>query len=151
MNKTTFKTFEKNSFFALAICAPLIAALIFFLLPDLAIISVAKLEIAVVGYCVALLGFFAGTRFGDLINGMGAQTAWIIPFLAGPIVGLAILLLPFSLSLAVLIAAFGGHGAWDSWASFNGKLPKEYWARRTLLTWMICLILIAIFVIDGMG
>lgn len=151
MNKPVVKIKEKNSFFALVVCAPLLVVLILFLLPDLAIISRAKIQIVLVGYCVGLLGFFAGTRFGALINGTGSQTAWIIPFIAGPIVGVGVLLLPFSLALAVLIAAFGGHGAWDSWASFNGKLPKEYWARRTLLTWMICLILIAIFVIEGVG
>jgi len=150
MKSKIFVGSETTAVFIIAVSLPIFVALLFFVRPELAIIEQEKLQIALVGYCVALLAFFAGARFGTLLNGTTAKTAWILPFFLGPVLVIAILLMPFPLDLAMLIAGFGGHGAWDSWAAFEGKLPKDYSKRRILLTSIICVMLIAILILNGM-
>jgi len=142
---------ETPAFYVLAVCLPLIMALLLILTGDINTISGQKFQIALVGYSVALLSFFAGTRFGILLNGSSAKKVWLIPFLVGPIFGIGILLLTFPLSVAVLAAAFGAHGAWDSWAAFKGKLPKQYASRRMLATIFISLLLIVILIAYSLG
>ncbi|MCF6327231.1 MAG: DUF3429 domain-containing protein [Devosiaceae bacterium] len=150
MKSKIFAGSETTAVFVMAFSLPVFLALVFFVFPGLAIIGQEKLQIALVGYCVVLLSFFAGTRYGALLNGIEAQTGWLVPFALGPVLAIAILLMPFSLALAVLIAGFGGHGAWDSWAAFKGKLPKDYSTRRILLTATICLMLITILIVSGL-
>ncbi len=141
---------QNSATFVLAVSLPLVAVLFFYVFPDLAVISRARLQLVLIGYCVGLLGFFSGVRFGALVNGSGFSSAWIVPFAAGPVFGIAVLLMPFSLALAVLAAGFGAHGAWDSWAAFRGRLPAGYSARRIVSTIVTCLLLIVIFIIDGL-
>jgi len=150
MKSRFFAGSETTAVFVMAFALPVFLALAFFVFPDLNIVGQEKLQIVLVGYCVALLSFFAGTRFGALLNGNEAQTGWILPFALGPVLAISILFMPFTLALAVLIAGFGGHGAWDSWAAFQGKLPKDYSTRRILLTAIICLMLIAILILNGL-
>ncbi len=135
--------------FALMLVSPLVLALIFFTLPEYSPIAPLKLQIVFLGYCVGLLSFFAGTRYGIYLNQKRPGNAWILPLIMGPFLGLFVLLLPFSLGLAILIAGFGAHGAWDSWGSFHGRLPDDYSASRMVATWIICAILICVFILTG--
>ncbi len=161
------KVRKGSPWFLLAVCLPLFAGLALFWLGPGGVVSEQRLQTALVGYAVAVLGFFAGTRYGILVgearfyareNAAGTarhpfagalRFPWLVPFLAGPLLGLGILLMPFVLALAVLSVAFGAFGAWDAWAAFRGRLPPGYARQRAAMTWVICLALIAIFVIEG--
>ncbi len=138
-------------YFALAICLPLVLGGIFFVFPQLSIFSAAKLETIFVGYGTVLLGFFSGIRFGTKLNTNRSGKVWMVPFLAGPFLGLIVLGVPFSLALAILAVGFGAQGAWDSLAAFRGNLPNRYTAMRTTTTWLICALLILVFILDGMN
>lgn len=132
-------------------CAPAILALLFITFPQISPFAISKLETALVGYSAVLLGYFSGIRFGATLIIQNTTQNWLIPFLAGPVLGLIILLLPFPLALAVLVAGFGAHGAWDTWASFHGRLPPDYAKIRTAITWIMCTMLIIVLVVDGSG
>lgn len=138
-------------YFALATCLPLVLGAFFFVFPQFSFFTVSKLEIIFVGYGIVLLGFFSGIRFGARLNVNRSGKVWIIPFLAGPFLGLVVLSVPFSLALAMLAVGFGAHGAWDSLAAFRGNLPNRYTAMRTTTTWLMCALLILVFVLDGVS
>ncbi|MCF6301618.1 MAG: DUF3429 domain-containing protein [Devosiaceae bacterium] len=136
-------------YFALATCLPLVLGLGFFIFPDFSPFAPSKLETIFVGYATLLLGFFSGIRFGTKLLSKRSGNVWIVPFIAGPLLGLMVLSVPFSLALAMLATGFGAHGAWDSLSAFRGKLPTRYTAMRTTTTWIICAILILVFIING--
>lgn len=137
-------------YFVLALVSPLVLALVFFAFPEYSPIIPLKLNFIFLGYCAGLLGFFAGTRYGVYLNQKRPGKAWLLPLILGPFLGLLVFLLPLSLGLAILIAGFGAHGAWDSWGAFHGKFPKDYAASRMLATWFICAILIVVLILTGM-
>ena len=149
MRQKIFAGSKSPAVFVLIFAAPVFVLFLLFVFPDLAVIGPEKLQTLLVGYCIVLLGFFTGTRYGVLLRGTEAQTAWILPFIFGPVLAIIILLMPFSLALAVLIVVFGGHGAWDSWVAFKGGLPRDYSTRRSFLTILVCFILIAILIVNG--
>ena len=139
-----------KSYLVWALVIPLVIGLVFFLFPQYSPLESDRFNALFLGYCVAMLSFFAGTRHGIYLNQKTPGQAWLIPFLAGPVLGIIVFLLPFPLALAVLIAGFGAHGAWDSWDAFHGKLPRHYAASRITATWLICVLLIGAFVLSGL-
>lgn len=137
-------------YFVMALVSPLVLGLMLIVLPEYSPITPLKLHIVFMGYCIGLLSFFAGTRYGIYLNQKRPGKAWVLPLIMGPLLGLLVFLLPFSLGLAILIAGFGAHGAWDSWGVFHGKFPKDYSTSRMVATWFICAILIFVFIFTGM-
>ncbi len=135
----------------LALCSPLFAGLAGMLFSGLLPIEDASLERAIIGYSALLLGFFSGARLGRLLlpDGRDQQGMWLV--LALPALGLLIVLVPFTIALALLIVGFGAQGAWDSWSGFKGTLPRAYAATRRTMTWIVCLTLMAVLVLHGLA
>ncbi len=111
----------------------------------------AVLERAVVGYSALLLGFFSGARFGRFLLPGEESKRGLGLILALLALGLAAVLLPFTIAIALLIVGFGGQGAWDSWSGFKGTLPRAYAAARRMMTWAVCLTLMAVLVLHGLA
>ncbi|MCB1379305.1 MAG: DUF3429 domain-containing protein [Alphaproteobacteria bacterium] len=87
-------------------------------------------------YGAVILSFLGGIRWGVAVGGM----AWrrhrlefalgVLPSLAG----VAAVLLPEILGIALLISAFLMQALWDVMSVESGKLPKWFGTLRTLLT-----------------
>lgn len=126
---------------ALAGLAPFIAALVFTFQPELSPLEPSRLEPAIIGFGALILSFLGGVRWGlRLQGGAGSDLTFIIGIL-GSIGGLAMLLMPYVAALAVLAVGFALQGAWDVWS--NG-VPAFYSRLRGVMTWLVCLIIIAI-------
>lgn len=138
-------------FFVIALCLPLIIGGVFFVLPQYSPFEMIRLEMIFVGYASVLLAFFSGIRLGTNLLKSSINRIWLVPFASGPLLGLFVLVVPFSLALATLAVGFGAHGAWDALSAFKGELPGKYSAMRSALTWLICALLILVFVLDGVA
>lgn len=138
-------------FFVVFLCLPLIVGLGFLALPQYFPFEPIRLEFIFIGYSGILLAFFSGIRLGTNLLKSSINRIWLVPFASGPLLGLFVLVAPFSLALAILAVGFGAHGAWDALSAFRGKLPSRYSAMRTASTWLICVILILVFVLDGVA
>lgn len=138
-------------FFVFSICLPLIIGLFFFVFPQYSPFNLPRLEMVFVGYAAVLLAFISGIRFGTNLLKTSLNRIWLVPFASGPLLGLFVLVVPFSLALPTLAVGFGAHGAWDAWGAFRGELPSKYSAMRTASTWLICTLLILVFVLDGLA
>ena len=109
------------------------------------------LERVIVGYGALLLGFFSGARLGLILLPDGRRNLNLWPVLGAPALGLLIVLLPFTIAIALLIVGFGAQGAWDSWSGFSGRLPRTYAAMRRTMTWAVSLTLMAVLILHGLA
>lgn len=108
-------------------------------------------ERAVLGYGVLILGFLGGVRWGlRILGGQGSDLTFVMGIL-GAVVGCLVLVLPFAIGLAVLIAGFAAHGAWDVWSGARGGVPHAYARLRMTMTFIVCLLLAGILLAHGMS
>lgn len=134
---------------ALAGWLPFIAGFVLTLVPWLSPIDMVIVERAIIGYGALILSFLGGVRWGiRLQGGAGSDLIFVIGIL-GSGLGLATMLLPYSLAIAVLTVGFGAQGAWDVWAGWRGGVPEFYARMRSLLTWLVCLTLLATLLARG--
>ncbi len=132
-------------------CAPLILALAAKIFPDAGFIAPDLLDRLIVYYGVLMLVFFSGARLGLGVRSFTGAPLRLWPPLLGPVLALIVLLQPFLLALAFLIVGFGALGAWEAWARSRGRTIAQYQAMRTFVTVVICLALVAIFVVSGVN
>jgi hypothetical protein len=137
------------TFAAIAGLIPFAGALILTLFPGAALLDPIVLERATIGYGALILGFLGGVRWGIRMQGGAGSDLTYLVGIAGAIVGFFTLLMPYVLALAVLTVGFGAQGAWDVWGGFRGTVPKPYARLRSTLTWLVCILLIAIIAIKG--
>ena len=121
---------------------PLAAGFVLIVAPGLAPIAQARVEQALLGYGVLLLGFLGGIRWGmNIMDATGTDRSYVLSALV-VLVGLMALLLPFGPGMALLIVGFAGQGAWDAWSGQKKTIPDHYARPRAALTLAICLFLI---------
>jgi len=122
---------------------PFIAALIVTFYPNILPVEKSVFEPAVIGFGVLILSFLGGVRWGiRLQGGAGSDLTFIIGML-GSAAGFFILLMPYTFGLIVLMIGFALQGAWDVWSS---GMPEFYARLRASMTWLVCLLLIAILI-----
>ncbi|HEY8595066.1 MAG TPA: DUF3429 domain-containing protein [Devosiaceae bacterium] len=123
---------------------PFLAGLALTLYPPFLPITQTVFERAMLGYGVLILGFLGGVRWGiRLQGGAGSDLTYVVGII-GSVLGFFVLLMPYEFGLAVLTVAFGAQGAWDVWSGLQGGVPQSYARLRSLMTWLVCLTLIAI-------
>ncbi|MEX0860458.1 MAG: DUF3429 domain-containing protein, partial [Cucumibacter sp.] len=129
---------------------PFSIALILNVFPALSPFDPVILERAVLGYGALTLSFLGGVRWGiRMQGGRGGDFSYLLGII-GAIVGLATLLMPYQLGLAVLIVAFGAQGAWDVLSGTDGGVPKRYSALRITLTLGTSAIVLALFASEAL-
>lgn len=146
-------TSSKKALFAVITvgCAPLLLALVAVLIPEFSPLTAETLGKTIIGYGALLLAFLSGARLGFYLQPGGREERGIWLVFAGPALGLLTIMLPFRIGLALLIVGFGAQGAWDSWSGFRDRLMRDYVAMRRKMTWIVCFVLMAIFVVDGIA
>ncbi len=122
---------------------PFIFALIVTFNPSLLPVEQAIFERAVIGFGVLILSFLGGVRWGlRLQGGAGSDLTFIVGML-GSAAGFFILLMPYNFGLIILTIGFALQGAWDVWSS---GVPEFYARLRASMTWLVCLLLVAILI-----
>jgi len=129
---------------ALAGLAPFVAGLVATVFPALLPIDQIVFERALLGYGALILSFLGGVRWGIRMQGGAGTDLTYLVGIAGSVLGFFTLLMPYVLGIAVLIVAFGAHGAWDVWSGFRGAIPRPYAQLRSMMTWLVCAALLAI-------
>lgn len=128
---------------ALAGLVPFVAGLAITLFPSLSPITTLIFERAMIGYGALILSFLGGVRWGlRLQGGAGSDLIFLIGIF-GSVAGFFTLLLPYTFGLVVLTIGFALQGAWDVWS--NG-VPELYSKLRSMMTWLVCLVLLAILI-----
>lgn len=130
--------------------APFAIALILNVFPALSPLDPVILERAVLGYGALTLSFLGGVRWGLRLQGASGNDFTYLLGLIGAIAGLATLLMPYQLGLAVLFVAFGAQGAWDVLSGTNGGVPKRYSALRITITLGTSAIILALFASEAL-
>ncbi len=120
---------------------PFIIALFATFNPDILPLDINIFEKAIIGFGVIILSFLGGVRWGlRLQGGAGSDLTFIVGML-GSAIGFFILLMPYDFGLLILTIGFALQGAWDVWSS---GVPRFYARLRASMTWLVCLILVAI-------
>jgi hypothetical protein len=131
------------TFAALFGLLPFIYALGITIFPSLSIVEKSIFEPALIGFGVLILSFLGGVRWGiRLQGGAGSDLTFIVGML-GSGAGFFILMMPFTFGLIVLTIGFALQGAWDV---FSSGIPEFYARLRASMTWLLCLLLIAIII-----
>lgn len=123
---------------------PFIVALVFTIHPSLSPLPQARLEPAIIGYGALILSFLGGVRWGLRLQGGAGSDLTFIMGILGALGGFATLLMPYTIGLVVLAIGFALQGAWDVW---SGGVPAFYARLRGVMTWLVCVIIIAIIVV----
>lgn len=126
--------------------APFAAGLILTISPGFLPFDPVVFERAMLGYGALILGFLGGVRWGIRMQGGAGSDLTFVMGILGAVVGFFTLLMPYSLGLIILTMGFAAQGAWDVWSGFRGGVPQLYAQLRNMMTWLVCLILIAIVV-----
>lgn len=129
---------------AIAGLAPFVATLAVTLHPPLLVIDPVIFERAMLGYGALILSFLGGVRWGLRLQGGAGSDLTFIVGIFGSIAGFITLLLPFTLGLLILTIGFALQGAWDVWSS---GLPAFYARLRSIMTWLVCFVLLAILIL----
>ncbi|HUV32327.1 MAG TPA: DUF3429 domain-containing protein [Devosiaceae bacterium] len=129
---------------AIAGLAPFVAGLVLTLFPSLDILDPVVFERALLGYGALILSFLGGVRWGIRMQGGAGSDLTYLVGIGGSVLGFLTLLMPYGLGLTVLIVGFGAHGAWDVWGGFRGTVPRPYARLRSMMTWLVCAVLLAI-------
>jgi len=128
---------------ALAGLAPFLGGLIITLFPSISPLTEVIFERAMLGYGALILSFLGGVRWGlRLQGGAGSDLTFVIGIL-GSVAGFFTLLMPYTFGLVVLTIGFGLQGAWDV---RSGGVPDLYSKLRSMMTWLVCLVLLAILI-----
>jgi len=128
---------------ALAGLAPFLAGLVITLFPSISPLSEVIFERAMLGYGALILSFLGGVRWGlRLQGGAGSDLTFVIGIL-GSVAGFFTLLMPYTFGLIVLTIGFGLQGAWDVW---SGGVPQFYSRLRSMMTWLVCILLLTILI-----
>lgn len=123
---------------------PFIAALVVTVFPQVSPLPTLIFERATLGYGALILSFLGGVRWGIRLQGGAGTDLTFVTGIVGSVLGFFTLLLPFSLGVAVLVVGFAAQGAWDVWAGHIGRVPQLYARLRSLMTWLVCVVLLAI-------
>lgn len=123
---------------------PFVVALAITIFPDISPLPEIIFERATIGYGALILSFLGGVRWGIRLQGGAGSDLTFVTGIAGSVIGFITLLLPYSLGLAILVVGFAGQGAWDVWAGHIGWVPQLYARLRSLMTWLVCIVLLAI-------
>ena len=122
---------------------PFILALAVTIFPQWLPIEKTIFEPAVIGFGVLILSFLGGVRWGIRLQGGAGSDLTFIVGMIGSAAGFFILLMPYYFGLIVLTIGFALQGAWDV---FSSGIPEFYARLRASMTWLVCLILIAILI-----
>ena len=123
---------------------PFLAGLILSIFPALSPLDPVIFERALIGYGALILSFLGGVRWGIRMQGGAGSDLTYVAGIIGSVIGFFTLLMPYGFGLAVLTVGFGAHGAWDVWSGRGGGVPMPYASMRSMMTWLVCLTLIAI-------
>ncbi len=122
---------------------PFIVALVVTISPDLLPIEKTIFESAIIGFGVIILSFLGGVRWGLKLEGGAGNDLIFIVAMLGSAAGFFILLMPHTFGLIILTIGFALQGAWDM---FSSGVPELYARLRASMTWIVCLLLIAILI-----
>ena len=96
-----------------------------------------------------ILSFLGGIRWGMALRETQVSVSRLIFSVAGAIAGWISLFLPDALCLMVLLVAYCGQGAWDSFSIHAGQAPAWFARLRITLTLLVAashaLALVALF------
>lgn len=126
---------------------PFLAGLFFTILPGLLPIEAIIYERALLGYGAAILSFLGGVRWGIRLSGGAGSQLTYVAGIFGSILGFITVLMPMEIGLTMLIIGFAIYGIWDVWAGYAGSLPREYAHMRSVMTGLVCLVLLLIIVL----
>ena len=131
------------TFAALMGLAPFVAGLVITLIPSLSPVSQLIFERAMIGYGALILSFLGGVRWGLRLQGGAGSDLTFIMGILGAVGGFFTLLMPYTFGLIVLTIGFALQGAWDVW---SGGVPQLYARLRSMMTWLVCFVLLAILI-----
>ena len=126
---------------ALAGLAPFIAGLAITIWPSLSPVSEIIFERAMIGYGALILSFLGGVRWGLRMGGGAGSDLTFVMGIFGAVGGFLTLLLPYMFGLVILTIGFALQGAWDVWST---GVPAIYSRLRSMMTWLVCIILVMI-------
>ena len=96
-----------------------------------------------------ILSFLGGIRWGMALRETQVSVSRLVFSVAGAIAGWISLFLPDALCLMVLLVAYCGQGAWDSFSIHAGQAPAWFARLRITLTLLVAashaLALVALF------
>ena len=84
-----------------------------------------------------ILSFLGGIRWGMALRETQVSVSRLIFSVAGAIAGWISLFLPDALCLMVLLVAYCGQGAWDSFSIHAGQAPAWFARLRITLTLLV--------------
>jgi hypothetical protein len=128
---------------ALAGLAPFLAGLAITLMPTLSPFNPVIFERAMIGYGALILSFLGGVRWGLRLQGGAGSDLTFVMGILGAVGGFFTLLMPYTFALAVLTIGFALQGAWDVW---SGGVPQLYSRLRSMMTWLVCFVMLAILI-----
>lgn len=128
---------------SLAGTLPFLIGLLATLFPQLWPFDPALIERMVIGYGALILSFLGGVRWGLRLQGGAGSDLTFVMGILGSALGLFTLLVPYTLGLVMLTIGFGLHGLWDA---RSGGVPQFYARLRSIMTWIVCSILLATLV-----
>jgi hypothetical protein len=88
-------------------------------------------------YSAVMLSFLGGIRWGLALREDSGDVRDLLFSIVPVIFGWAAMLLPVSYSLLVLLVAFCGQGAWDSFSFHRGIAPEWFAHLRIVMTLLV--------------
>lgn len=128
---------------SLAGLLPFLVGLLVAFVPTLWPFDPILIERMVIGYGALILSFLGGVRWGLRLQGGAGSDLTFVMGILGSALGLFTLLVPYTLGLLMLTIGFGLHGLWDARSS---GVPAFYARLRSIMTWIVCAVLLATFV-----
>jgi hypothetical protein len=122
---------------------PFLVGLAITLNPAWAPVEMQIFERALIGFGALILSFLGGVRWGIRMQGGAGTDLTFIIGIFGSIAGFFTLLMPYTFGLIILTIGFAMQGAWDVW---SGGVPQFYAKLRAVMTWLVCIILLAILI-----
>lgn len=122
---------------------PFVAGLMFAIWPAMAPLDMVLIQRAVIGFGAVILSFLGGVRWGLRLQGGAGSDLTFVMGMLGAIGGLIMLLLPYELGLTLLAIGFALQGIWDVRSE---GVPPVYASLRGVMTWLVCALIIAIFI-----
>lgn len=111
-------------------------------------------------YSIAILSFLGGIRWGHALyresqvpsaehsaGGAVVLAASVLP----PLVAWSTVFMTLPVALAVLLLAYCGQGAWDSFSAHGNGLPRWFAPLRMILTLVVALCHAAVFLVLAIG
>lgn len=105
-------------------------------------------------YSVVILSFLGGIRWGHALlrrydERTAIETRSILFSVVPSLVAWSSMFFDNTLALGVLILAYSAQGAWDSFASHLGRLPKWFGSVRMIVTGLVVTCHIVLFLISA--